>query len=361
MRVPGAVRELATGFCVGVANIIPGVSGGTFLLVFGIFERVMRALDTFRAGFGTECIEVLRSLPHLPVSSAHRATVTSWLKRHDFLFLGRLLAGAALAILLLSGVMRHLLEHHFIPTYAFFCGLVLFSLPVPLRLVRKWHIALALPVAAGIGVTILVTANVNPAEKARTKSHQYHERLLAATDAGQRGTGYTPADYVQGVAAGALAVSAMVLPGLSGSLVLILVGQYQTVLGAIADLKGFSPGAVLFLSCFAAGLAAGLLLSARFLNWILVRWHNITMGFLVGLAGGSLWALWPFKEVETADLYRKAGSSIVLVREVVLQTNRNRLPSLFELALPLLFFAAGCTLMLLFSPDRACGTNRNHS
>lgn len=345
------LRDLITGFCIGVANIIPGVSGGTFLLVFGIFERVMGALDTLKEGFIDELKVVAIALPGLPFSSSSRATVLAWLQKHDFLFLSRILVGAAAAIVVLSGIMKYLLASHFSNTYSFFLGLIVLSIVVPIRLVKSWRIPLALPLLAGLILTVYVTAAVNPADKARTKSAHYQMQF---ENQQQQGTGsavmtYTPGDYVYAVVCGAVAVSTMALPGISGSLVLILMGEYHVVLSAISDLKLPSGEAALFLACFSIGLGAGILLFAKAINWVLARWHDMTMAFLLGLMLGSLWALWPFKAVEHADLYQKSHGVIEFVQGAIVQTNRNIVPDSGDILLPLLFFAVGCAVMAVFS------------
>lgn len=348
----GAIRDIVTGFLVGVANIIPGVSGGTFLLVFGIFERVMNDLDALKREFIGELLSVLKALPRAPFNPQSRALVARWITARDIPFLARILAGAVCAILVLSEIMKYLLANHFEPTYAFFLGLIALSVVVPARLVRSWRPSLIVPMVVGLAVTVYVTAAVNPADKAKTKSEHYRQQSVSlGVSEGDIAPlqAYSPGEYAYGALAGAVAVSAMALPGISGSLVLILMGQYRVVLGAVSDLKTLAPGAVAFVAFFCMGLGIGLMLFAKLINWVLARFHDMTMAFLLGLMAGSAWALWPFKRTITADLYMREAGTVQVIRDVIIRTNQNVFPSISDLALPLLFFAVGCIVMGLFT------------
>ncbi|MBD3345060.1 MAG: DUF368 domain-containing protein [Chitinivibrionales bacterium] len=334
---------------IGVANIIPGVSGGTFLLVFGIYGRVMASLDTLHKGIIKELKEIAAAIPGAVVKAENRSKIIAWLAAHDFLFLGRLLIGAAVAIVILSGVMKYLLSNQFEPTHAFFFGLILVSIIIPFRLLKKWKAFHILPLVAGLALTVYVTTAVDPAAKAQAKSEYYAEQLAA--DAGSSGPirTYAAIDYAGAALSGALSVSAMALPGISGSLVLILLGQYYTVLSAISELKNFSFEAAVFLGIFSIGMLLGILLFAKLITWVLARWYDATMAFLIGLMGGSLWALWPFREMAILDLYVKSDGAVALVNDMVIYTNQNILPSPDRLAFPVVMFLLGCGVMSLFA------------
>jgi putative membrane protein len=149
--------------------------------------------------------------------------------------------------------------------------------------------------------------------------------------------------------AGAIAISAMVLPGISGSLVLILLGQYYEIISAISALRAPTIDIVLLLAAFGIGMAAGLPLFARLVGFVLQRFHDQTMAFLTGLMVGSLYALWPFKRTEVLDLYARVGERITLVRDTLVHTNRNALPGgLTEALLAALFCLAGIGCMAFF-------------
>ncbi|MBD3322607.1 MAG: DUF368 domain-containing protein [Chitinivibrionales bacterium] len=349
MNFPVLLRDLATGAMIGVANIIPGVSGGTFLLVFGIYGRVMASLDTIHKGMIAELRNIAAAIPGALVKPENRSRICVWLTAHDFLFLSRLLLGAATAILILSGVMKYLLTNQFEPTHAFFFGLILVSIIIPFRLLQKWQAIHVVPLLAGLGLTIYVTNAVNPATRARTKSEYYAGQLADESNSQGPVRTYSVIDYTAGALSGACAVSAMALPGISGSLVLILLGQYYTVLSAISELKHFSLEAAAFLGVFSIGMLLGILLFAKLITWVLAHFHDVTMAFLTGLMGGSLWALWPFREKAVLDLYVKSGGTVAIVRDMVVHTNRNIFPSAEQLALPVIMFLLGCGVMSLFA------------
>jgi putative membrane protein len=142
----------------------------------------------------------------------------------------------------------------------------------------------------------------------------------------------------------------MVLPGISGSLVLILMGAYYDVLSAISALPFFRLDAMLYLGCFSLGILAGGLLFARLLSFVLRHYYEATMAFLLGLMLGSLWALWPFKQVAVLETrYIRENSIVILLENVAVHTNVNVLPALDAgLGWAMVLFLAGCGIMYGF-------------
>lgn len=356
-----SLRSLLVGYFIGLANIIPGVSGGTFLLIFGIYERVIGAINRI-SGSLRELLTALAGAIGSPGNRERRQRAAELLRRSDIPFLVMLVAGALIAIVTLSALMKYLLNTHFAYTYAFFFGLILVSIVIPLRLIRVRSPHLALFLVLGVALTVFVSASVNPADKARIKSEHYRVRYEAASaepesrrvSAEPAGvfsyTGrYTAGEYMVAALAGAIAISAMVLPGISGSLVLILLGQYYEIISAISALRAPTIDIVLLLAAFGIGMAAGLPLFARLVGFVLQRFHDQTMAFLTGLMVGSLYALWPFKRTEVLDLYARVGERITLVRDTLVHTNRNALPGgLTEALLAALFCLAGIGCMAFF-------------
>jgi putative membrane protein len=151
-----------------------------------------------------------------------------------------------------------------------------------------------------------------------------------------------------GAIAGAVAISAMILPGLSGSLVLILLGQYYEVISAISGLKSLQLDYFVFLTAVGLGMIFGILAFARVIKFVFERFYNGTVAVLIGLTAGSLYALWPFKKFVTLDLYQKGAGGIELVKDVVVQTNANILPAdLPSILIPLLFCGIGVAVMVV--------------
>ncbi len=250
------------GALVGIANIIPGVSGGTFALVLGIYERLLAAIGAF----GLQTLKAFFSLVTGPGKPERRQAFGREWKRLDGWWLVLLAFGAAAAILASSRLIAWLLEDQLAPTLAFFVGLIIPSIIVPYRLLerRSWPevVACLIGLAGIIGLTWLRPAG-------------------SGAGLGLLGLFFS----------GAIAVSAMILPGVSGSFMLMIMGEYKNVLDAINNLD------VVKLGVFALGCVAGLLAFVRLLNFMLKRFHSVTMAFLIGLILGSLWILWPFKEL----------------------------------------------------------------
>ena len=356
------IKELLMGFCLGVANIIPGVSGGTFLLVFGIYERVFSILNQINKSFVLKCLELVFSCFRHPVMGIKNFYAFS--RETGFFFLFKLAVGAAVAILALSSLMKYFLLHHFCVTYSLFFGLILVSVIIPVKMLKRFDTWAVLCLLAGIGITVWVSAMVNPYDKIKAKSDHLARscQVQSASAAGQDGSvpesgkmvsivqGYSSGDYLYIALCGALAISATVLPGVSGSLVLILMGAYFDVISAISELKSFHLETFIFLGIFGLGVGVGGLLFARLVSLVLSRYYNATMAFLGGLMAGSLYALWPFKKTMfMAQQYVKQAGDVVCLENVTVQTNINVLPTGDDpLVAAFVFFIFGCIIMMLF-------------
>jgi putative membrane protein len=256
------------GTLFGIANIIPGVSGGTFALILGIYERLIGSIRSL----GLETVKALKGLVVPPGGKTRTKVLKDELRRTDAGFLGLLLLGAAVSILASSRLITFLLEEHLAPTLAFFVGLIVPSVLVPYSMLERkgWKEALA----CLLGAAALVCFTV------------------FSVPVGGQGAGL----FVLFVA-GLISISAMILPGVSGSFVLLVMGEYKTVLDAIKHATDdFDPFAILQLAVFGAGCLVGLMVFVRLIHYLLKRFHSVTMAFLMGLIIGSLWALWPFKE-----------------------------------------------------------------
>nr|WP_321402975.1 DUF368 domain-containing protein [uncultured Desulfobacter sp.] len=355
------IKELLMGFCLGVANIIPGVSGGTFLLVFGIYERVFSILNQINKSFVFKCVGLIFSCVMHPLTGSKN--VYTFFKETGFLFLFKLAAGTMAAIVTLSSLMKYLLLHQFSVTYSFFFGLILVSIVIPIKMLRRFDVWAAVCLLAGIALTVWVSAMVNPYDKIKIKSDHLAKAYQAqsASAAGQATAaesgntvssvqGYSSGDYLYIGICGAIAISATVLPGVSGSLVLILMGSYFDVISAISELKFLHFETFAFLGIFGLGVVFGGLLFARLVSFVLSRYYNPTMGFLGGLMAGSLYALWPFKEtVFMAQQYVKQAGVVVRLENVAVQTNINVLPTQDDpMIAAFAFFILGCIIMMLF-------------
>lgn len=237
------------GLAIGAADLVPGVSGGTVALVTGIYGRLVTAIGTGALGVG----RLMRG--DLP--GAARA-----LGRIDWRFLIAIVLGAGLAVATLARVVENLLRDHPIRTAAVFFGLIVGAIVVAWWLLRKPGILYAV-VAAMVGFAAFLVF-------------------------GFRGAAVQDPEWYVYVAAGALGSCAFILPGVSGAFMLLTIGMYQHVLGAVSDLHAAS------LLSFALGAAAGLGLFSRLLEWLLERCHDLVVAAMIGLMIGSFRILWPW-------------------------------------------------------------------
>lgn len=237
------------GFAIGAADLVPGVSGGTVALVTGIYGRLVAAIGSCALGAG----RLLRG--DLPGA-------TRSLKSVEWVFLIAILAGAGLAVASLAGVIESLLRNQPVRTAAVFFGLIGGAIVVAWKLLRNPGTVHA-AIAGVVG-------------------------LAAFALFGFRSGGVHNPDWYVFVAAGALGICAFILPGVSGSFLLLAIGMYQHVLGAVNDRN------LTLLLAFALGAGVGLGLFSRLLEWLLDRYHDLVVAVMIGLMIGSFRILWPW-------------------------------------------------------------------
>lgn len=254
------LRHFLTGLSIGAANVIPGVSGGTIALLMGVYGRLLGAIG------------------HLTDEPLRQVRARRWRQAWaaaDGPFLTVLGAGMVVSIFTFARVFEWLLRTHEIETMAFFFGLILLSIFYVGQGVRHWRagrlIALLAGASVAAGVALLAPASENP-------------------------------DPVYVFVCGIIAVASMILPGLSGSFVLLMMGNYALVLGAVGHL--YWP----VLVPMTLGCAVGLLGFARLLDWVLKRWRDLTLALMTGFVLGSLAIIWPWKHKTTAEITRADGS-----------------------------------------------------
>lgn len=252
--------NLVRGFCMGAADTVPGVSGGTVALVLGHYQRLLRAINSFNP----TALSLLRS--------------GSWaaLWQHcDLRFLLALGTGLVVGAGSLATTMHWLLEHRMPETYAVFFGLILISGWIVAKSVRRWTLA--------GGVALVIGGLL-----------AYGIALLPVGQASDFGP------YLFFTAT--IAICAMILPGISGAFVLLVLGTYHPVLGMIKQfVQGdISLGLITNLSLFAAGCLLGLAAFSRLLHWLLRMHPDITMAALVGMMIGSLRKIWPLQQATEA-------------------------------------------------------------
>jgi putative membrane protein len=247
--IPKLLTTVVRGFCMGAADIVPGVSGGTIALVFGIYEQL---LENVRFG-----AKALGSLAKADVAGFRR-----WLNEMEWHFLLPLGAGLAAAVVALSSLIEGLLRDRPEEMAGMFFGLVLGSIVVAWRLLyQRDGVDLAVMMVVGAVTFLLLGLQSGPVADP------------------------SPLAYF---GAGAVAICAMILPGISGSFLLLMMGMYAAVLGAVHDRD------LLTLLVFMAGATVGLALFSTALGWLLDRHHDLVLAALIGLMVGSFRVLWPW-------------------------------------------------------------------
>jgi putative membrane protein len=238
---------LVKGFVMGSADVVPGVSGGTMALILGIYERLINSI---------------RCINSRTIGLLLRFKLRLFLEEVPWRFLVSVGAGILLAVFTLAGPIEYLLENYEIYVWSFFFGLILASIFVVKKRIRRFPIPILISIFIGVVIGYTV-AGLVPAQTPNT----------------------LPFIFVSGV----IAICAMILPGISGSFLLVVLGKYEQILHAVNQ-REFTT-----LIVFALGAGIGLLLFAKLLSYLLKNYHDTTMAILIGLMIGSLRKIWPWR------------------------------------------------------------------
>jgi len=265
-----ALGVFLRGVAMGAADVVPGVSGGTIALITGIYDRLLASISAVDAKALT-----------LLISGRWRKL---W-QHIDGRFLLLLLLGISSSVLLLANIIHRLLETYPLPLWSFFFGLVLMSAWL---LWRDEVGEFTLPLGAGFLVGTVIAAAI----------------------------GLAPGlSFIEGnlgfFLAGALAICAMILPGISGSFILLLLGMYGPVITAISSFD------VVVMGLFGIGCIVGLLIFSRLLNWVLAHKRPVSMAILTGFLVGSLVTLWPWQKAVSTVIDRHGDSRVLQTRPVL--------------------------------------------
>ncbi len=282
----------------GAANVIPGVSGGTIALITGIFERLIKALKSFD-----------RKALHLFITGKFKA-----LAYHiDLTFLLAVGSGVAISILSLAKLLSWLFENYPIYLWAFFFGLIAASIFFVLRQIKTFNYQNVLAGLLGIAIAITI-AFLSPAAE---NSNTFYLFIC-----------------------GVVAICSMILPGLSGSFVLIIMGNYLLLLNAVSNFELNILWPVL------AGCIFGLLAFSHLLSWIFDHYRNITLSLLTGFIAGSLVTLWPWKQA--VYLLDNAGHPLIRHAGKITSGYAYHWPALnLELLLAICLAMLGMGIMIL--------------
>jgi len=236
------------GMAMGIANVIPGVSGGTIALITGVFERLINAIKSF----DLKAVKLLI-----------KGRIKEFFAYTDMGFLLAIFIGVGLAIVLIARLFKFLFEQYPIFIWAFFFGLILSSIYFVGKTIEKWRLSVYITFILGTSIALLFTF-LTPA----TENDGFLNLILC----------------------GVVAICSMILPGLSGSFVLILMGNYQLV--AIDAINNFRLDILLPVGIGAIG---GLIAFSHLLSWLFKKYKDQTIGALTGFIMGSLGIIWPWK------------------------------------------------------------------
>lgn len=285
------------GIAMGAADVVPGVSGGTIAFISGIYEELLQSISNIKLG-------LLKTLKNEGFKAA-------WTELNGN-FLLSLFIGIIVSFLSLAKVISWLLETHSILLWSFFFGLVLASIIYVAKQIEKWNVISIFLLIATTAIAYIITT-LPP---------------LVSEDSSM------PFIFL----AGAIAICAMILPGISGSFILVLLGAYKPVLNALTNKD--IPVIVVFM----LGAITGLLSFSRVLKWLFANYKNFTLAALTGFIIGSLNKIWPWKRVLTFRT-NSHGEKVPFNEESILPTSYDGDPQmLYAVLLALVGF--GVILLL---------------
>ncbi len=255
----------------GAADVVPGVSGGTIAFITGIYEQLINSISSF---------------DHLLVKKLFKGDIRSIWRQVNGDFLLSLFIGIGVSVLTLMRLANYLLENAPILLWSFFFGLVLASILYIGKQIDRWKLVNVLAMLLAV-VTAFYITKLTPAD---------------GTD-----------DLVYVFFCGMIAISAMILPGISGAFILVLMGAYATVTKAVSefDLK--------LIAVFGSGAIIGLLSFSKLLKWLFVHHRNLVLAILTGFIAGSLNKIWPWKSVLQSQMIN--GKEKVISEESILPWN----------------------------------------
>ena len=260
------------GMAMGAADIIPGVSGGTIAFISGIYE---------------ELIETINNVNFEAIKKLKNNGIKSFWTHINGNFLIALLTGIAISIMSLAKVITHLLETHSQLLWGFFFGLIVGSVYIVGKKVNKWDVNNIISLIIGSSIAFYITI-LNPMQNPDALWFVF--------------------------LSGSIAICAMILPGISGSFILLLLGSYEFILVAIKDLK------LDVITIFGVGCITGLLAFSKLLNWLFKKYHDITIALLTGFLIGSLNKIWPWKETIQTRI-NSHGEIVPFIQSNVLPSN----------------------------------------
>ena len=256
------------GMAMGAADAVPGVSGGTIAFISGIYEELIATISNVN-------LQLFKTLKTDGISAFWKAANGN--------FVLALFSGILVSFVSFMRLAKYLLEYHPILIWSFFFGLIIASIYFVGKQITKWNLSVIIALILGAGIAFFISTLPSMA-------HNNSSYFLFF--------------------AGAIAICAMILPGISGSFILIILGAYKTLSNALHDLD------LKKIIVFALGALIGLLSFSHVLKWLFKNYHNITLALLTGFIFGSLNKVWPWKE--TLSWYTNSkGVATPLIQESI--------------------------------------------
>lgn len=249
------------GMCMGAADVIPGVSGGTIAFLTGIYE---------------ELINSIKSIDLTALKLLFTGKIKQFWTKINGWFLISVLLGILISIFSLANLMKYLMVQHPVALWSFFFGLIISSAIFILKGIKGWKFSNIISLIIGIALGAAICL-ISPSE--------------------------TPDGLWFIFLCGAIAICAMILPGISGSFILLLLGKYEYMLGCVSSLS------IVPILIFACGALVGLVSFSHLLSWMLKKFYNLTVCLLAGIMIGSLLKVWPWQNIIETGVSRPSGPS----------------------------------------------------
>ena len=260
------ILDFLKGIAMGIGNIIPGVSGGTIALITGIYERFIHAFRSFD-------VKAVRLLL--------KGDIKGFIAHTDLWFLTSVFLGVLLSIIALARILGYTFEYYPVYTWAYFFGLILASIWYVGKTVERWNAGAVIFLLIGVAIA----AGISLFSQATPNDNVWYLLLC-----------------------GVVATCSMMLPGLSGSFVLVLMGNYELIF-----VDGVNTMNLQVLLPVAVGAVIGLIAFSRLLSWVLKNYRNVTIALLTGFVIGSLNLLWPWQKA----VYNEAGDTILRYKKYI--------------------------------------------
>lgn len=271
-RLKDYILLFLKGVAMGGADVVPGVSGGTIAFISGIYEELLNSI---------------KAVNYANLKLLFRGEFKAFWQAINGNFLLAVFSGILVSVKSLATLIIYLKDNYPIQLWSFFWGLIMISSIVVLRQITKWNWAVIVSGILGIIIAFAITS--------LTPAHTSDSPIMI-------------------VGSGALAISAMILPGISGAFILLILGKYEFIITAVSELNLY------ILGLFAIGCLIGLVSFVRVISWLLNKYHNAAVALLAGFMMGSLNKLWPWKEVLEYHLDRH-GNQVPFIETNVLPTD----------------------------------------